>query len=75
MKDFVEYVAKSLVDDPDAVQVEEHRGRSASTLVLRVNPDDAGRVIGKAGRVANAIRTLIRAVAAQNGERISLEID
>jgi hypothetical protein len=75
VKDLVEYIAKALVDDPNAVQIDEHRGRSSTTLVLRVNPDDAGRVIGKSGRVANAIRTLIRAVAMQNGERITLEID
>jgi uncharacterized protein len=75
MKDLVEYIAKSLVDDPAAVNVEERRGRSSSTLVLHVAPDDAGRVIGKAGRVANAIRTLIRSVAMQNNERISLEIE
>lgn len=75
MKDLVEYIAKSLVDDPAAVTVDEKRGRSGSTLILHVAPDDAGRVIGKSGRVANAIRTLIRSVAMQNGERISLEIE
>lgn len=75
MKELVEYIAKSLVDNPDAVVVEEKRGRSGSTLILHVAPDDAGRVIGKSGRVANAIRTLIRSVAMQNGERISLEIE
>lgn len=75
MKELVEYIAKSLVDDPAAVNVDEKRGRSGSTLILHVAPDDAGRVIGKSGRVANAIRTLIRSVAMQNGERISLEIE
>ena len=75
MKDLVEYIAKSLVDDPASVEVTEARtGGSAIVLELRVAPDDMGRVIGKSGRVANAIRALLRVVAAKEGKRVTLEI-
>ena len=74
MKDLVEYVAKSLVDDPAAVEVTEIPSSSAIVLELRVAPDDMGRVIGKSGRVANAIRVLLRVLAAQQGKRVTLEI-
>jgi predicted RNA-binding protein YlqC (UPF0109 family) len=74
MKDLVEYVAKSLVDDPAAVEVTETRNGSTVVLELRVAPDDMGRVIGKSGRVANAIRVLLRVLAAEQGQRVTLEI-
>ena len=75
MKDLVEYIAKSLVDDPASVEVTETTtGSSAIILELRVAPDDMGRVIGKSGRVANAIRALLRVVAAKEGKRVTLEI-
>ena len=75
MKDLVEYIAKSLVDDPASVEVTEtETGSSAIVLELRVAPDDMGRVIGKSGRVANAIRALLRVVAAKEGKRVTLEI-
>lgn len=74
MKDLVEYVAKSLVDDPAAVEVTEIPGSSVIVLELRVAPDDMGRVIGKSGRVANAIRVLLRVLAAKQGKRVTLEI-
>jgi predicted RNA-binding protein YlqC (UPF0109 family) len=75
VKDLVEYIAKSLVDDPASVEVTEtHSGSSSIILELRVAPDDMGRVIGKSGRVANAIRALLRVVAAKEGKRITLEI-
>ncbi|MCC7452066.1 MAG: KH domain-containing protein [Anaerolineae bacterium] len=74
MKDLVEYVAKSLVDDPAAVEVTETRNGSTVVLELRVAPDDMGRVIGKSGRVANAIRVLLRVLAAEQGKRVTLEI-
>ncbi len=59
MKELIEYMAKALVDDPDQVQVEEIEGTSATIYELRVAPEDMGRVIGKQGRVANAMRTLL----------------
>ena len=75
MKDLVEYIAKSLVDDPASVEVTETiSGSSSIILELRVAPDDMGRVIGKSGRVANAIRALLRVIAAKEGKRITLEI-
>ena len=74
MKELIEYMAKALVDDPDQVQVEEIEGTSATIFELRVGPDDMGRVIGKQGRVANAMRTLLRAAAARQGRRVTLEI-
>ncbi|MFC2015914.1 KH domain-containing protein [Chloroflexota bacterium] len=74
MKELIEYMAKALVDDPDQVQVEEIEGTSATIYELRVGADDMGRVIGKQGRVANAMRTLLRAAAARQGRRVTLEI-
>ncbi len=74
MKELIEYIAKSLVDDPSSVEVTEVEGASAIILELRVAPEDMGRVIGRGGRVANAMRTLLRVVAAKQGKRASLEI-
>ena len=74
MKDLVEFIAKSLVDDPSQVYVSEIEGESSVILELRVGPEDMGRVIGKGGRVANAMRTLLRVVAARQGRRATLEI-
>jgi predicted RNA-binding protein YlqC (UPF0109 family) len=74
MKELIEYMAKALVDDPDQVHVEEIEGTSATIYELRVSPEDMGRVIGKQGRVANAMRTLLRAAAARQGRRVTLEI-
>ena len=74
LKELIEYMAKSLVDDPDQVHVEEIEGTSATIYELRVGADDMGRVIGKQGRVANAMRTLLRAAAARQGRRVTLEI-
>jgi predicted RNA-binding protein YlqC (UPF0109 family) len=74
LKQLIEYMAKALVDDPDQVQVEEIEGTSATIYELRVGPEDMGRVIGKQGRVANAMRTLLRAAAARQGRRVTLEI-
>lgn len=74
MKELIEYMAKALVDDADSVKVEEIEGTNSTIYELRVNPDDMGRVIGKQGRVANAMRTLLRAAAARQGRRVTLEI-
>lgn len=75
MQELVEYVAKALVDNPDAVEITEMSGRSSTTIKLKVAPEDAGRVIGKSGRVANAIRTLLRASATADGRRVNLDIE
>jgi len=74
MKELIEYIAKSLVDDPSSVRVTEVEGTSAVILELQVAPQDMGRVIGRGGRVANAMRTLLRVVAAKQGKRANLEI-
>jgi predicted RNA-binding protein YlqC (UPF0109 family) len=74
MKELIEYMAKALVDDPESVRVQEIEGTSATIYELSVSPEDMGRVIGKGGRVANAMRTLLRAAAARQGRRVTLEI-
>jgi predicted RNA-binding protein YlqC (UPF0109 family) len=74
MKELVEYIAKSLVDDPSQVKVTEVDAGASTILELEVAQEDMGRVIGKNGRVANAMRVLVRVVAAKEGKRINLEI-
>ena len=74
MKELIEYVAKSLVDDPSQVEVREIAEGNSITLELKVAPEDMGRVIGRSGRVANALRTLLRVQSAKEGKRVSLEI-
>jgi hypothetical protein len=74
MKELVEYMAKSLVDEPENVRVEEIMGSHSVILELHVSPDDVGRVIGKEGRVANAMRALLRVAALRDGRRVTLEI-
>lgn len=73
-KDLIEYIAKSLVDDPDAVSVNETEGERGSVLELRVAQNDIGKVIGKYGRIAKALRTVLNASASRDGRRCSLEI-
>ena len=74
MKELVEYIAKSMVTDPDAVEVRVRSGRHFVNFKLIVAPEDMGRVIGKQGRMANAIRTLLHVAAVREGKRVSLEI-
>ncbi len=74
MKDLVEYIAKSLVNAPDDVVVNEEETEEGIVLKLQVADEDKGRIIGKQGRIAQAIRTLIRVKAAKAGTRASLEI-
>ncbi|MCP5094630.1 MAG: KH domain-containing protein [Chloroflexi bacterium] len=74
MKELVEYVVKSLVDNPDEVSVYEIQGHSGTVLELSVAGSDMGRVIGKSGRVINAIRSLLQVAAAKQGDRVSLEL-
>lgn len=73
MRELVEYVAKALVDEPDEVRVEERPGTSAF-VVLTVAPDDLGRMIGRQGRTAKALRTLVAAKASLEGRSATLEI-
>ena len=74
MKAFLEYVARSLVDDPDAVLVELSEADDEVTLTLKVGEGDMGRIIGRDGRIANAIRSLLRVMAARDGRHVELEI-
>lgn len=73
-KDLVEYIAKSLVDDPEGVEVNLIEGEKSTILELRVSRDDVGKVIGKHGRIAKAIRTILSASATKTGKRTVLEI-
>lgn len=74
MKAFLEYVARSLVDDPDAVVVDLAEVDDEVTLTLKVGEGDMGRIIGRDGRIANAIRSLLRVMAARDGRHVELEI-
>jgi hypothetical protein len=74
LKELVEYIAKSLVDDPTEVRVVVKQDRREIRVELKVAEQDMGRIIGRNGRVANAIRALMRAAAARRGERTSLDI-
>ena len=74
MKVLTEYIAKSLVDHPEEVSVDEIRHGNRVTLELSVAKDDMGRVIGKGGRVANAIRTLLRVAAEREGSQVTLDV-
>ncbi len=75
MKELIEYIARSLVDDPTQVRVIQKRHGSLVNLKLFVAKEDMGRVIGKGGRIANAIRVLLRVSAAQEGKRAILDVD
>lgn len=73
-KELVEYIAKSLVDSPDQVEVREAEGEQGTMLELSVSKEDLGKIIGKQGRTARAIRTLLGAVSAKTKKRVVLEI-
>lgn len=74
MKELVLYLAKSLVSNPDAVEIKESENDGASVLELKVAKEDLGRIIGKQGRTAKSIRTLLNAAAARDNRRVILEI-
>lgn len=73
-KELVEFIARSLVDNPDQVAVRESEGDQGSVLELSVSRDDLGKIIGKQGRTARAIRTILGAVSAKTKKRVVLEI-
>jgi len=73
-KDLVEYIAKSLVDNPKSVEVNVIEGEKSTILELKVAQEDIGKVIGKSGRIARAIRTILSAAAAKTEKRVVLEI-
>ena len=74
MKELVQYLAKCLVNNPDAVEVKETEGETASVLELRVAKEDLGRIIGKQGRTVKSIRTILTAAASRTNRKIVLEI-
>lgn len=74
MKELVEYVARGLVDHPEQVKVTESVDRDAVFLELQVSPGEVGRVIGREGKLANALRTLLRISAARSRKRVVLDI-
>ena len=74
MKELLLYMAKNLVDDPDAVTVTEISDEEGKILELRVAPGDMGKVIGRQGRIAKEIRTIVKTVAQRTGERVTVEI-
>jgi predicted RNA-binding protein YlqC (UPF0109 family) len=74
MKEFVEYIVKNLVDNPDKVQITEVGGTHTLIIELKVEKADIGKIIGKKGKTINAIRTLLMSVASRNGLRVNLEI-
>ena len=75
MKELIEYIACSLVENPDQVSVKETKRERSTILELSVAPDDMGRVIGKQGRIAKAIRTIMRAGAVRYNQKVMVEID
>jgi hypothetical protein len=75
LKELVEFIARSLVDDPMQVRVRERRSGREIRLQLTVAEEDAGKVIGRAGRIASAIRALLRAAAERRGVRANLDIE
>jgi len=74
MKELVEYLVKALVDKPEEVVINQTEGESVTILEIKVAGDDAGKVIGKEGRIANAIRTIVKAAGAKNKKRVTVEI-
>ena len=74
MKELLLYMAKNLVDDPEAVTVTEVEDDEGKVLELRVAPGDMGKVIGRQGRIAKEIRTIVKTVAQRTGERVTVEI-
>jgi uncharacterized protein len=74
MKELVEYIAKALVDQPDKVDVQEVQGERSIILEVRVAPDDVGKVIGKQGRIAKALRIVVGAAAVKENKRVTVEI-
>lgn len=75
MKALLEYIARNLVDNPEAVQIKERVGRFTVTYELSVHPDETGKVIGRSGRVAKAIRDLMSVAAARQNKRVHIDIE
>ena len=74
MKDLVEFIVKALVDRPEAVVVTQTEGENITVIEIKVSQEDTGKVIGKEGRIANAIRTVVKSAAAKQRKRVTVEI-
>jgi len=74
VKDLVQYITESLVDEPEAVEVREVAGERSAIIEINVSPSDIGKIIGKRGRIVHAIRTVAKASAAKEGKRVEVEI-
>jgi len=74
MRGLVECLAKALVDHPEAVRVREVEGERSIVIEVTVAPDDVGKIIGKQGRIVNALRTVVKAAAVRTGKRVTVEI-
>ncbi len=74
MKELLEFIAKSMVSDPEAVSVEEKEQDNAVVLTLHVGENDMGKVIGKQGRIAKAIRTVVKAAASYDNKKVTVDI-
>ncbi|BER92096.1 KH domain-containing protein [Thermatribacter velox] len=74
MKELVEYLVKALVDNPEQARVTEVEGEQSVIYEVRVAPEDMGKIIGKQGRIAKAIRTIVRAACVKNGKKAIVEI-
>jgi len=74
MKELVEYIVKLLVDKPEAVEIRETQGEMVTIIEIRTAPEDAGKVIGREGRIANSIRTIVKAASAKQQKKVTVEI-
>jgi len=74
LKELIEYIVKNIVDEPDQVVVHQVEGERSIILEVKVAPSDLGKVIGKQGRIANALRTILKAAAMREKKNVSLEI-
>lgn len=74
LRSLLEYLAKSIVNNPDSVTIEEYETGKTVHLDLHVHPEDIGRVIGKHGRVANSMRAILRVVAARKGQKVEMDV-
>lgn len=74
MKDLTEIIVKALVDSPDGVHINEEEGENSLVIQIHVAPEDMGKIIGKQGRIAKALRTVVKAAAAKENKKVSVDI-
>ncbi|MBI5400280.1 KH domain-containing protein [Candidatus Saganbacteria bacterium] len=74
MKELVEYIARALADKPDQVEVKETAAESITIIEIRMAPEDAGKIIGREGRMINSIRAIVKAAAAKQNKKVTVEV-